>query len=419
MRKSLTLFVALLLVGAPSAAAAPRRAHATRTTLQGSLTGSLRAAGGASGAYVVDLNNGRSLYSSAPGIGRFPASVEKVFTTSVALLRFGSGGTLTTTLAGSGYFDAGRGWHGTLYLRGGGDPTFGSASYDQASLGTGATMQQLVTNLKASTGMSSLQGSVAGDESFFDSLRGTVYSGFAASTDIEGLLSGLAYDRGCIDLACSIFQGRPALYAAQHLPSALRAGGVSVPGGIGTSTATTPRSAQVLATVSSPSMATLIRLTNTPSDNYLAESLLKDLGGRFGGSGSSAAGAAVVRAQLARSFGIHPRVVDGSGLSRGDLASPAQVVAVLRKLAGNSAFVRSLAVAGLTGTMRNGLQNTPAQGRCRGKTGTLSNVGNLVGYCTARNGHTLAFAFLMNAVNANYAHALEYRMAVALATYSG
>ena len=83
---------------------------------------------------------------------RLPASVEKIYTTSTALLRFGATGTLTTKVLGSGSLDAVGGWHGTLYLRGGGDPTFGSASYDRFAYGAGATMQRLVANLIARVG---------------------------------------------------------------------------------------------------------------------------------------------------------------------------------------------------------------------------------------------------------------------------
>jgi len=36
----------------------------------------------------------------------------------------------------------------------------------------------------------------------------------------------------------------------------------------------------------SPTMASLIRSTNVPSNNFMAEMLLKDVGGAFGGSGS-------------------------------------------------------------------------------------------------------------------------------------
>jgi D-alanyl-D-alanine carboxypeptidase/D-alanyl-D-alanine-endopeptidase (penicillin-binding protein 4) len=166
-------------------------------------------------------------------------------------------------------------------------------------------------------------------------------------------------------------------------------------------------------------MATLLRLTNTPSDNFFAEMLIKDIGAQFGSAGTTAAGAAVVRAQVASSFGVDPRLDDGSGLSYNDSASPQQVVTLLSKMHNDSVFYNSLAIAGETGTLANEMNGTVAEGRCHGKTGTLQAVSNLVGYCTARDGHTLAFAFLMNAIDPNSAHPIQDRMAVALANYDG
>ena len=171
----------------------------------------------------------------------------------------------------------------------------------------------------------------------------------------------------------------------------------------------------------SPLIATLIRLTNTPSDNYFAEMLLKDIGAKFGGAGTTAAGAAVVRAELADEFGIHPQLNDGSGLSRSDYTSPVQIVSLLKQLSGNHDFVNSLAIGGETGTLQDEMNGTVAQGNCHGKTGTLHDVANLVGYCRARDGHTLAFAFLINSISdPDYVHSVEgNQMAVAVANYDG
>src|SRR5581483_6729102 len=173
-----------------------------------------------------------------------------------------------------------------------------------------------------------------------------------------------------------------------------------------------------LASVSSPPMATLIRMTNQPSDNLFAELLLKGLGARFGSSGSSAAGASVVKAQVAQ-FGIHPRLNDGSGLSRQDITSPIQVVALLRAMARDADFVRSLPVAARSGTLADRMGGTAAAGHCEAKTGTLHDVSALAGYCHARDGHTLAFSILQNQVDPNAAHPLQDRMAVAVASYNG
>ena len=148
----------------------------------------------------------------------------------------------------------------------------------------------------------------------------------------------------------------------------------------------TPAGATLLASVQSPPLSTLIALTNAPSDNYLAETLLKDIGARLGGAGTTAAGAAVVRAEMQSEFGITPRLNDGSGLSRYDSTSPVQVVTALEKLATNQPFVSSLAVMGETGTLQDLADNTVAQGNCVGKTGTLHDVANQVGYCKRATG---------------------------------
>ncbi len=65
-----------------------------------------------------------------------------------------------------------------------------------------------------------------GDESYFDSARGTPATGYGRSSDVEGELSALAYDRGFANLHGTAFQPRPALFAAQALAGGLRAAGV-------------------------------------------------------------------------------------------------------------------------------------------------------------------------------------------------
>jgi D-alanyl-D-alanine carboxypeptidase/D-alanyl-D-alanine-endopeptidase (penicillin-binding protein 4) len=400
-----------LLPQAAAAAANPQRAL-TRALQKG-----LKQAGRSSGAFVADLATGQTLFSVRASTPRLPASVEKLYTTSTALLRFGPSSNFLTRVFGVGRISDGT-FTGTLYLKGGGDPTFGAQSFDDHYYGgAGATMQRLVADLIRDTGIRALHGRIVGDESYFDSLRGTVATDFESSTFVEGQLSGLAYDRGYTSVSELAFQPRPALFAAQQFAAALRAARVNVPRRTPVYTAATPRGATQLTELHSPRMSTIVSLTNTPSDNFYGEMLIKDLGARFGGGGTTADGANVVRAQIAQSFGIHPRLDDGSGLSYDDVTSPRDLVTLLQHMASNKSFVSSLAVAGRSGTLVDEMRGTYAQGRCRGKTGTLQSVSNLAGYCTARNGDTLAFAFLMSSINPDYAHPVQDRMALALADY--
>jgi serine-type D-Ala-D-Ala carboxypeptidase/endopeptidase (penicillin-binding protein 4) len=378
----------------------------------------MQAAGPSSGVYVVDLTTGQALFSAAADIPRLPASVEKLYTTSTALLRFGPAATLATSVLGVGTVTPPGIWDGALYLRGGGDPTFGSAAFDRSTYGMGASVQRLVRRLIHGAGIAGVDGRIVGDASIFDRLPGTPATGFQYSPYLEGSLSALAFNRGLIAGGASNIM-HPSYFAARRLAAAMRAARLQVPSKTGIAAGIAPPGAQQLATVSSPPMSTLIALTNAPSDNFFAEMLLKDLGARFGAGGTTAAGATVVRTELASTFGIRPQLDDGSGLSRYDATTPRQVVKLLKQMAGNRDFVGSLAVAGQTGTLTDEMQGTIAQGRCRGKTGTLSDVSNLAGYCQARDGHTLAFAFLMNGIYSGYAHPVQDNMAVALASYNG
>jgi serine-type D-Ala-D-Ala carboxypeptidase/endopeptidase (penicillin-binding protein 4) len=409
-----------LLAGTAVPAAAQPTPPAQRALLR-ALKQGLGKTGHQTGALVVDLTTGQTLFSQTPNTGRLPASVEKLYTTSTALLRLGPNATFTTSILGVGSRDPNGVWDGTLYLRGGGDPTFGSVGFDQSwyGIGTGTTMRTLIGALLSATGITAVDGRIVGDESYWDSLRGTPATGFGRNSEVEGELSALAYDRGFTNNQGTAFQFHPALYAARQFEGGLRAFGVKV-AGVPVSAGRAPASATVLASVQSPRLSTLIQLTNTPSDNYLAESLLKDIGARLGGAGTTAAGAAVVRAELQSKFDINPRLNDGSGLSRYDLTTPTQVVTLLKAMATNAQFVDSLALMGETGTLQTEALGTIAVGDCRGKTGTLHDVANLAGYCTAKDGDTLAFAFLANGLgDPDYVHEVEASMTVPLANYDG
>jgi D-alanyl-D-alanine carboxypeptidase/D-alanyl-D-alanine-endopeptidase (penicillin-binding protein 4) len=83
------------------------------------------------------------------------------------------------------------------------------------------------------------------------------------------------------------------------------------------------------------------------------------------------------------------------------------------------ALIDSLPIAGLDGTLDHRLRHGPARRRCRAKTGTLSNVSTLSGYCGTRGGRLIEFSILMNAVGVTGARRLQDRMADAIAGYAG
>lgn len=409
-----TLTLLLAALWAPAAAAA----GTTDARLRAALDGAMSSAGSSSGALVVDLGTGRTLYARRADTPRIPASNEKLYTTSTALARFGPTGRIYTRVLGDGVMAADGTYRGNLYLRGGGDPTFGSASFIRRAYGAGASVSNLATEV-AAAGITEVTGAVYGDESFFDTRRGGPDSGFAFSYDIGAPLSALAFDRGLANDQGTALQRRPALFAADQLTRALRTEGVRVAREAGERPA--PAVATEIAAVGSPTLTRIVRLTNVPSDNFFAEMLLKTLGGHFRGYGSTAAGAATVVSYLSE-IGISPRVSDGSGLSRGNRTTPRQVVTLLARMNATAElappFRGSLAVACVSGTLAGRMCGTRASGRCRGKTGTLSYVSALSGYCYLSAGRTLAFSILMNNVNVSGARSLQNRMGAAIAAYA-
>jgi D-alanyl-D-alanine carboxypeptidase/D-alanyl-D-alanine-endopeptidase (penicillin-binding protein 4) len=141
--------------------------------------------------------------------------------------------------------------------------------------------------------------------------------------------------------------------------------------------------------------------------------LTKELGARFGGKGSIPAGTVVITDALT-AYGVHPRVADGSGLSRSDRTSPREVVSLLRSASSTPQIGQplqaSLPLVGVNGTTRRIAKGTVARGRCLAKTGTLDYVTNLAGYCSAAGGQQLAFAIFIDGPTNEAALAIEGRM---------
>lgn len=400
---------------APAAGAAEPASALSR--LQAHIAHELALVGPADGAYVYDLTTHRLLFSERAGIRRPPASVEKLYTSTTALELLGPDYRLATRVFGRGHLTPRGVWEGDLYLRGGGDPTFGSVPFiDSHYGGIGTSVRTLALHLAHVDHIRRVTGSVLGDETWWDTRRGDPSSGYAFDPYLEGQLSALEFNRG----EDGPYSGphAPGEDSARNLTRALKAIGVWVVGKPGARK--TPRHLLQLAVAHAPTIAQLLGLMLPPSDNFFAESLVKDLGALRGGAGTTAAGAAVVRRTIAADFHLHPTIVDGSGLSEVDKTSPEQVSRLLIDLYATKlgATLRShLAVAGETGTLEERMQHTAAQGRCEAKTGTLTGVSNLAGYCHAANGNTIEFAIFNDGVELETAHRIQNDVAITLARY--
>jgi D-alanyl-D-alanine carboxypeptidase/D-alanyl-D-alanine-endopeptidase (penicillin-binding protein 4) len=284
-------------------------------------------------------------------------------------------------------------WHGNLYLRGGGDPTFGDGSWNTFyEGGHGPTAAQLARALYKA-GIRRVTGLLYADPSRFNAQLGGPATHYHADIpDYGGELSALVFDHGATGFGLG-----PAAFADHQVAVAMQNAGIGLQAA--RRTARTPLDARVLASVNSPPLRVLLRLMNVPSDDLFADLLTKQLGYQTLHEGTLAAGAEIIRQVLSIRYQLRPRMFDGSGLDKADRSSPDQIVSLLRQIWGTpvgAVLLRSLPTVGINGTVQTIADGTAAQGRCVAKTGTLNNVTNVAGYCAARSGQTLAFALMID-----------------------
>ncbi|MGR5147712.1 serine-type D-Ala-D-Ala carboxypeptidase [Photobacterium alginatilyticum] len=136
------------------------------------------------------------------------------------------------------------------------------------------------------------------------------------------------------------------------------------------------------------------------SDNLIADNLAKTLGGQyFKQPGSFSNGVAAIKTILNEKAGIDLSkavLVDGSGLSRNNRVSAAQMMEVITYLYQNDkqlGLLSTLPVSGKNGTLRyrQSIRHQPLQGKIAAKSGSLFGTYNLTGLITAQSGKQLLF----------------------------
>ena len=246
-------------------------------------------------------------------------------------------------------------------------------------------------------------------------------------------------DKGLVG---SVAVPNPPLVFVYMLRSSLASKGVTVTGQSLVADAST-RQAQPLrveslvelASVQSPPLSVIIAQTMKPSQNLYTELLLRTLGKMSVPAGTISLmertsvddGVQAVKNFL-RGAGIEPQgqfvMADGSGLSRHNYITAGATVRLLTYMTTHrysSAFRDSMPIAGVDGTLRTRLRDTPAQGNMRAKTGTINAVASLSGYVTSAAGERLVFSVILN----NYPEESSSRrshidaIAVLLASFAG
>lgn len=377
-----------------------------------------RQGNGSVGLRVFNLKSRKNVCSLNAMGRRSLASNTKLFTTATLLDRFDRNHTFRTRVFAAGQIRNGV-LRGNLYLKGGGDPSFGTRAFLRSYLaGEGASVERLAAQIRT-RGIKRVTGRIFADDSYHDRLRGVADSGYATSSWI-GPLSGLSFNAGYTSSSLSRFSSNPPRLAARTLARALRARGVNVKPDVGLrrTPARWVHKRNLLARQLSPDMPWMARVTNLNSVNYWAEILLKNLGAQFLKAGTTANGVKVVRRTMAaHKVDVWP--IDGSGLTFGNRSTAHDVVKLLFKARlqpWSRDFLLSLPTAGVDGTLASRMRGSAAERRCHAKTGTLTGVTALSGYCFNESGRQFAFSILMNRVtNVTTARAAQDRIAALIA----
>jgi serine-type D-Ala-D-Ala carboxypeptidase/endopeptidase (penicillin-binding protein 4) len=226
-------------------------------------------------------------------------------------------------------------------------------------------------------------------------------------TDVPGTLRvGGQVPIDTVALEVNVAVREPARYFVNVLRETLREAGIQVDGHAVVwgdreeEGAAMPRFVPLFVHHSAP-MREILPAFMKPSQNQIAEMLLKTLGRELRGQGSARAGVQAVDS-IFLAWGLPERqllMADGSGLSRYNFVTPELLIALLEHMSrspNGELWYSSQPVAGVDGTLRARMRGTPAEGNVHAKTGTLSNVRALSGYVTTADGERLLFSMIVN-----------------------
>ncbi len=191
----------------------------------------------------------------------------------------------------------------------------------------------------------------------------------------------------------------PQLYTGYAFVTELGKQGIEVSGSV--LSGKLPDGAKAVAAHSSPPLSRVLSLLNKPSDNLIADVLLKYLGAHFKETGSWDNGADVER-DFCKKMGMNMgglSISDGSGLSRFNYISANNLIKLLEYMHSSKhfkVFYDSLPIAGVDGSLYSRMRNASTKNNLRAKTGYIGRVSSLSGYVNTKSGEPLAFAIIMN-----------------------
>ena len=232
------------------------------------------------------------------------------------------------------------------------------------------------------------------------------------NTDNSVTLSG-CIARNADSVAKDLAIDDPLAYSEQVITQILAEQNIQLNGKI--AIGETPDKVTQLAEVTSAPLLQLITEPLKESNNLFADALLLRLAADYYGSpGDWKPGAQAIKKILQDKLNLDLNqsvIVDGSGLSRYNLITPAQFSQLLtwlyHNLPNNEAVMAALPLAGKDGTLEDFPLNGNASGYLRAKTGTMSGIANLAGYLTTQQEQNLAFVIMIDGFSGPTDHYMQ------------
>lgn len=339
----------------------------------------------------------RDIVNLRPARPLIPASNMKLLVAAAAMEVLGPDYRFNTVVLGN---RIGATVTGNLWLIGGGDPLLSTRAYPATQVYPTVAptyLDSLVDEIVAS-GITSVAGSVVGDESRYDDERYVPTWGDGIRSIEAGPLGALLVDDGVL-IGDPFKPANPALGAAMAFTRLLESRGVRVLGAPRSNVA--PIGTAELGRITSAPLSSIMVDLLTNSDNNVAELLLKEIGLVSKQKPTRAAGLQTV-AEVLEANGVPVQgsvFADGSGLDGSNRVSCDLLVTLLEKYGLNSVVGQSLALAGVTGTLEDQFVTGPARNRVRAKTGTLRLAKTLSGFFPmsgAVDENVVVFSLILN-----------------------
>lgn len=324
------------------------------------------------GMLIYDLTADSAIFAHNDKWLMRPASTMKVITAITAIDKLGGDYKFKTQLCYTGRIDSST-LVGDVYCVGGFDPRF-----------NGDDMHAFVETL---------------NKMGIDTIRGHLYADLSMK-DRNLLGEGWCWDDNNPELSPLLISRKNNFM--QRFSEELREGGVVVNAFIGNNDK--PDTAYCIAERFHSFDQILMRMLKE-SDNLYAESMFYQLAASKGNRPATATDAKKVIQAKIRKMGLDPshyRIADGSGLSLYNYVSAELIVNFLKYAYKNGNIYNhiypALPIAGVDGTLKKRMRGAFTQGNVHAKTGTLTGISSLAGYCKAANGHQLCFCIINQGV---------------------